>query len=677
MKVEHRGPASLEEKKEFDQVTFDQIQEIDDVQKLRRLEQYMRDEGFPSTADAARVRLHEMGSRTFADDEELARREAEEELNRAREELTSWKAELGALKTSKQGKTSHQEVPAVRDGVTQGSSNNIKEVVEESLDASEVEWMAEREKEKGNELFKSGEYKECVEAYDKSIDLLPKAATLANRAAAKLKLKLYDSAIEDCTQALEQDPKYVKVLMRRAVARMELMQYEEAYDDIQAALGLAPGNKELEKMRDRVLRKMPQTVTKVQIEEVSDSEDSEEAEAEEIDEDEIGKIVEITDEEPKEEDIGKIEEIVDEPPAVKEVQRSEPAAAKTQSRTKIEIEICSDSSEDESSDGEEEAGVVGQDGGRGESPSAQGPAAESPSVDENALANELKVKGNKAYASGDLNAALHWYTESIKRKECSLVYSNRAQVHLKLGHQNSAISDCTKALRLDSKNIKATYRRAVAFKEAGRIKEALSDYEKVKGKLPNRDDIVKQIHILRQKIEGDLSIEDSKGGAKPTHPKPAKASPAKSPAKSIQEALERTLEQQQKQQLPVPNSSTEFETNVRFIRKNPAELAKYIYQIPPEKFAVLFKNAFTSEILGSTIEGLLAGFDQGGEAFTFCHTVLASFTQADRFSITSKMLSSKQKVCLGELFTRLSEASPSAGGEDIDLASLKKGYGVK
>ena len=151
----------MEEKKEFDSVTFDQIQTISDVSKLRRLEQYMRDEGFTSTADAARVRLHEMGSRTFTDDEEVAKREAEVELSKAREELSSWKAELGAFRQKKGARRANQEVPTVRDGVAgKAGGASITEVVEERFDAGEVEFMAEREKEKGNELFKAGEYKE-------------------------------------------------------------------------------------------------------------------------------------------------------------------------------------------------------------------------------------------------------------------------------------------------------------------------------------------------------------------------------------------------------------------------------------------------------------------------------------------------------------------------------------
>lgn len=590
----------------------------------------------------------------------------------------------------REGEKGREEVreraPQVRDAGASANATNITEIVEERLAASEIEWMAEREKEKGNELFKSGEYKACVEAYDKSVELAPKAATLANRAAAKLKLKLFDSAIEDCTLALEDDPKYVKVLMRRAVARMELMQYEEAHEDILTALDLAPGNKELEKMRDKVLRKMPQTVTQVRIEEVedsdSDSSDSESGEAgadeaermaadgfqatvEEINEDEIGTIVEITEE--------------------AEEEKPKPAPEQKEKRTRIEIEICSDT---DSSDEEEEdheavkpaQEMVAPAPGTEEAMAADQPATTSdgahPPIEDDeeaeaakiSRADDLKVRGNKAYASGDLSAALELYTESISHSETSAAYSNRAQVHLKKGDFESAISDCTSALRLDGGNIKAVYRRAVGLKAAGRWEEAICDFERVKDKLPNRADIAKEIAALGARIRADKEAEKKAEGA--------------GTGGGMEAASPERVATATKQALPVPNSSTEFETNVRFIRKNPTELARYIYQIPPPKFAMLFKKAFTSEILGSTIEGLLAGLESSSEvareeAVTYCHNVLASLTQANRFSITSKMLNNKQKVCLGELFTRLSEACTDGKGGEIDLASLKKGYGVK
>ena len=274
------------------------------------------------------------------------------------------------------------------------------------------------------------------------------------------------------------------------------------------------------------------------------------------------------------------------------------------------------------------------------------------------------MKGNKAYGLGDLNAALHWYTESIKYKECSAVYSNRAQLHLKMGNFNSAISDCTNALSLDKGNIKALYRRAMGMKEAGKIREALADFEAVKDKIPNRPDILEEVEALRKKLK-EQSLKSKKEVVN------EKVDDSSKDKKELHSPLK--INVCVNHQLAVPKSSSEFEANVRFVRKNPNELAKYIYQIPVANFSNLFNKAFTPDVLGTTIEGLLAGFDDEGESFSFCLDVLDSFTQAERFAITSKMLTSKQKNSLRELFTRLLQASPNAD----KVATLKGQFGVK
>ncbi|EEH55825.1 uncharacterized protein MICPUCDRAFT_47764, partial [Micromonas pusilla CCMP1545] len=60
----------------------------------------------------------------------------------------------------------------------------------EGATARERRWVATREKEKGNELFKAREYRSAIEAYGLSLALDPSsAATRCNRAAAYMKLK--------------------------------------------------------------------------------------------------------------------------------------------------------------------------------------------------------------------------------------------------------------------------------------------------------------------------------------------------------------------------------------------------------------------------------------------------------------------------------------------------------
>ena len=56
-----RSKLSEAERKEFDNVTYESIMAYEEVEKLRRLEAYMREEGFAPTAAAATKRLEQLG----------------------------------------------------------------------------------------------------------------------------------------------------------------------------------------------------------------------------------------------------------------------------------------------------------------------------------------------------------------------------------------------------------------------------------------------------------------------------------------------------------------------------------------------------------------------------------------------------------------------------------------
>jgi len=79
-------------------------------------------------------------------------------------------------------------------------------------------------KESGNDCFKNGKYDGAIELYDKAIEICPKSNSIdlsqfyQNRAAAYEQLKKWSNVSDDCTKALELNPKYVKALHRRARA---------------------------------------------------------------------------------------------------------------------------------------------------------------------------------------------------------------------------------------------------------------------------------------------------------------------------------------------------------------------------------------------------------------------------------------------------------------------------
>ncbi|KAF9147894.1 RNA polymerase II-associated protein 3 [Linnemannia schmuckeri] len=100
------------------------------------------------------------------------------------------------------------------------------------------------EKEKGNELFKKGQYAKAIEHYSASMALDPSNSVLPiNRAMALLKLERFAEAERDCTLGLKLDSKNVKALWRRGIARRSLGRVDEAKKDFETALAIDPANK--------------------------------------------------------------------------------------------------------------------------------------------------------------------------------------------------------------------------------------------------------------------------------------------------------------------------------------------------------------------------------------------------------------------------------------------------
>ncbi|KAJ4969557.1 hypothetical protein NE237_016258 [Protea cynaroides] len=106
---------------------------------------------------------------------------------------------------------------------------------------------ATSEKELGNEYFKQKKFKEAIDCYSRSIALLATAVAFANRAMAYLRIRRFEEAENDCTEALNLDDRYVKAYSRRATARKELGKFKASMEDSEFALGLEPHNQGLKK----------------------------------------------------------------------------------------------------------------------------------------------------------------------------------------------------------------------------------------------------------------------------------------------------------------------------------------------------------------------------------------------------------------------------------------------
>ncbi|NXT83759.1 TOM34 protein, partial [Zapornia atra] len=115
------------------------------------------------------------------------------------------------------------------------------------------------------------------------------------------------------------------------------------------------------------------------------------------------------------------------------------------------------------------------------SPEANTPPATAPRAepDQTVAATErartLKEEGNELVKKGNHKKAVEKYSESLKLNQECATYTNRALCYLTLKQYQEAVQDCTEALKLDPKNIKALYRRAQASKELKDYKSSIAD----------------------------------------------------------------------------------------------------------------------------------------------------------------------------------------------------------
>ncbi|CAL1702609.1 unnamed protein product [Somion occarium] len=95
-------------------------------------------------------------------------------------------------------------------------------------------------------------------------------------------------------------------------------------------------------------------------------------------------------------------------------------------------------------------------------------------------AASLKAKGNSAYQAKQYSSAADLYTRAIEVTPTPepVFYSNRAAcyVHMDPPDQEKIVEDCTAALALDKRYVKALNRRGAALEAQGKYEEALADF---------------------------------------------------------------------------------------------------------------------------------------------------------------------------------------------------------
>uniref|UniRef100_A0A8D2JV25 Sperm-associated antigen 1 n=1 Tax=Theropithecus gelada TaxID=9565 RepID=A0A8D2JV25_THEGE len=349
------------------------------------------------------------------------------------------------------------------------------------LTEKEKDFLAIREKEKGNEAFNSGDYEEAVMYYTRSISALPTVVAYNNRAQAQIKLQNWNSAFQDCEKVLELEPGNIKALLRRATTYKHQNKLQEAIEDLSKVLDVEPDNELAKKTLSEVERdlKNSEAVSKTQtkgkrmvIQEIENSEDEEGKDSGRKHEDGSG------DKKPAE-PAGAARAA--QPCAMGNIQKKltgkaeggkRPARGAPRRGQTPEAGADKRSPRRASAAAAAGGGATGHPGG--------GPGAESPAG--------LKSQGNELFRSGQFAEAASKYSAAIALLEpagseiaddLSILYSNRAACYLKEGNCSGCIQDCNRALELHPFSMKPLLRRAMAYETLEQYGKAYVDYKTV------------------------------------------------------------------------------------------------------------------------------------------------------------------------------------------------------
>ncbi|KAJ7993573.1 hypothetical protein DPEC_G00273800 [Dallia pectoralis] len=138
------------------------------------------------------------------------------------------------------GKTNGERTtPEGSSSPIQGQDGAANRASRELEDMSPLD-RAQGAKNKGNKYFKAGKYEQAIQCYSEAITLCPPdnktdlSTFYQNRAAAYEQQMKWTEVVQDCSHAVEMNPRYIKALFRRAKALERLDNKKECLEDVTA-----------------------------------------------------------------------------------------------------------------------------------------------------------------------------------------------------------------------------------------------------------------------------------------------------------------------------------------------------------------------------------------------------------------------------------------------------------
>ncbi|KAM6174366.1 protein unc-45 homolog B isoform 1-T1 [Erethizon dorsatum] len=130
-----------------------------------------------------------------------------------------------------------------------------------------------------------------------------------------------------------------------------------------------------------------------------------------------------------------------------------------------------------------------------------------------AEAAQLKEEGNHYFQLQDYKAATKSYSQALKlTKDKALLatlYRNRAACGLKMESYAQAASDASRAIDINSSDIKALYRRCQALEHLGKLDQAFKDVQRCATLEPRNQNFQEMLRRLNTSIQEKLRVQFS------------------------------------------------------------------------------------------------------------------------------------------------------------------------
>ncbi|CAN6340483.1 unnamed protein product [Urochloa humidicola] len=342
-----------------------------------------------------------------------------------------------------------------------------------------------------------------------------------------------------------------------------------------------------------------------------------------------------------------------------------------------------------------------------------------------------KEQGNEYFKQKKFAEAIECYSRSIGLSPTAVAFANRAMAYLKLRRFKEAEDDCTEALNLDDRYIKAFSRRITARKELGKLKEAMDDAEFAISLEPNNPELRKQyseikaLHMeklakktpvpakravsgldkpadkkditshpptISQKdsfmevdspIRAAVEIRDSAGGRSKggsgviinenvMQSRDANQKPG--PEASIQELASRAASRYMAstaKNVKIPKTAYEFEVSWRALSDDTDQQIQLLKSIPPASLPEIFKNALSAPFLIDIVKCAASIFRDDAELAV---NILENLAKVPRFDLIIMCLSSMHKSELRKIWDQVFLAGKASADQAKALRLLRGKY---